>query len=68
MGQIHALALQLIAKDITALMVSYRTKIGTAKLRQDHLVVTIPMTKQGSTTLPVFMFERSWGGLDIFQP
>ena len=66
MRQIHALAMQLITKGIVALTVTDSTKIGTNKLRQEHLVVTIPMEKQGSITLPEFMFDISWEGLNIF--
>ena len=65
MGLIHALALQLIAKNIIALMVTDCTKIGTDKLRQENLVVTIPMAKLGHITLPVFMFDSGWEGFDI---
>ena len=48
MWQIYALTLQFIAKSIIALTVTDRTKMGSTKLRQDYLVVTIPMAKQGS--------------------
>ena len=66
MGQIHALALQLITKGIIALTVMDSTKIRTIKLRQEHLVVTIPMAKQGSISLKAFMFDSSWEGLNTF--
>ena len=45
MGQVHTLSLQLNTKGIIALTVKDHTKIGTDKLRQEHLIVTIPMAK-----------------------
>ena len=57
MGSIHTLALQLITEGIIALPVTDHTKIGTKNLCANQSVVTIPMAKQGSITLPVFMSE-----------
>ena len=65
MGPIHALALQLITKGIIGLAVTDHANIGTDKLCAKHLVVTIPMAKQGSITLPAFMFDSSWEGLNV---
>ena len=65
MGPIHALALKLITKGVISLSVTNGTKIGTDKLCANHLLVTILMAKQGSITLPAFIFNSRWEGLNI---
>ena len=42
MGPIHALVLQLIAKGIVALGISDSTKMGTAKLKDNDVMLYLP--------------------------
>ena len=46
MGQMHAAGLHLIATGIIALKVADRTKIGTNKVRKEHLIVFCPNEKR----------------------
>ena len=56
-GQMHALALQMITRRIISITVSNRTKIDTPNFQKEHLVVTTPMAKEGEVVLLVYMFN-----------
>ena len=65
MGQIHALALQLLANGIIGLVVEDQTKIGTDKLNQDHTGVTLLNAKNGDVMLPAYFVGSCWKGMNI---
>ena len=65
MGQIHALALQLLANGIIGLVVEDQTKIGTDKLNQDHTGVTLLNAKNGHVMLPAYFVDSCWKGMNI---
>ena len=69
-GQIHALALQLVSKGIVALSVSDQTKLGTEKLTSKDLFVTLPFgkkrTRRGTVTHPAYMIDKYWLGMNMY--
>ena len=71
MGQIHALALQLITKGIIELIVYDNSKIGTDSVLSSDLRVHLPFGKErkgvGFVTMPAYCLDSFWEGINI-QP
>ena len=65
MGQIHALGLQLLAKQIIALSVTDCTKIGTNDFCDKHLAVMLPNIDDDGTVMPSYLVRSSWEGLRL---
>ena len=66
MGPIHALTLQLLLKSIILIDIIDKTKIGTNKLREEHLTLLLPTANNlegcifSAYTIPI-----TWEGLNI---
>ena len=66
MGPIHALALQLLARGIISVDVVDRTKLGTDKLREEHLTVSLPNAPDSDgCVFPAYTIPSTWNGLNI---
>jgi hypothetical protein len=65
MGQIHALALILLARGIIGLTVTNQTKIGTEKINQDHIAVTLLNAKEGDCWMPAYFVPSQWDGMNL---
>lgn len=63
-GQIHGLALQLVAKGIIKLDVSDKTKIGTKHFKVDDVCISLPVTKVNGVPLPAYAIDDSYSGLN----
>ena len=44
---------------------SDETKIGTENLSGKHIVVVLKNTKEDGMTLPAYMVDKCWDGLNI---
>ena len=64
MGQIHALALQMLC-NIIGLDVSDRSKIGKEEFNENYVCISLPVEKFGSMSKPVFTIETRWDGLNL---
>jgi len=60
-GQFHALAIQLLAKDIIGFEVTDTSKVATNKLTADHIGITLSNAKDSDgRMLPAYMIENSY--------
>ena len=65
MGPIHALALQLLSRGIISVDVVDRTKLGTDKLREEHLTVSLPNAPDSDGCIfPSYTIPSTWDGLN----
>ena len=65
MGPFHGLALQLLAKGIVALEVEDKSKLGTKKIVQNDLILTLPEgVDEFGDIFPAFMTDVAYNGLD----
>ena len=65
MGPFRGLALQLLAKGIVALEIEDKSKLGTKKIVQNDLIVTLPEgVDEFGDIFPTFMTDFAYNGLD----
>jgi hypothetical protein len=56
--------LQLLAKGILALDVLDMTKIGKKSFCAAHVSMNLPSDVHGDVTLPAYMFDSNWEGMN----
>ena len=69
MSQVHAICLQMVAKEIISMNVTDRTKVGTDKITRKDVVMTYPRAKRcvdgDECWCPGFMVDELWEGLNL---
>ena len=65
MGPLHALALQLFAKEIIGFRISDTTKIGTNDLKVEHVLINLPMASVAGEVMPAYVVNDSYSGLNL---
>ena len=65
MGQIHGLALQLLAKGIIGLDVVDKSKIGTKQLGKKNLVLKLLNADDDGMSMPAYLLTNAFDGMNI---
>ena len=64
-GQIHGLALQLLAKGIIGMDVPDKSKIGTTNLGKKHLVLKLLNADDDGMSMPAYLLSNAFDGMNI---
>ena len=65
MGQIHGLALQLLAKGIIGLDVEDKSKIGTPHLGKKNLVIKLLNADDDGMSMPAYLLTNAFDGMNF---
>jgi hypothetical protein len=62
-SQIHALLLQLVARNILTISVNDATMVGTETLAKKHVVLHLAMGEEDGIASPAYLIEDMWRGM-----